>query len=209
MKICIGVISHTCLSLKSSQALQSRGYKGKLLVSLVGVRGFDGQSSGANLTYTLSPPDWGEVIPADEVSSQYRHDISYSCSSSLICCIADLTFQTKGSVAGHLLVNRDVALSLCLEVPVTVAPVVENDQLLVIEKEVENPEAEGIVVPSVALYNADFDCKELPEQGYMQLELIGKSESQKYSDVRFDIKVCFHSVSETHHTLVHALTPLN
>lgn len=87
-----------------------------------------------------------------------------------------------------------MALSLCLEVPVTVAPVVENDQLLVIEKEVEDPEAEVIVVPSVASYRADFDCKELPEQGYMQLELIGKSESQIYSDVRFDIKVCFHSI---------------
>ena len=100
-------------------------------------------------------------------------------------------------------------LSLCLEIPVTVAPVVENEELLVIEKDVNEPAADEVVVPSVASYQADFDCKELPEQGYMQTELIGKSESQKYSDVRFDIKVCFHSVSETHHTLVHALTPLN
>ena len=83
-----------------------------------------------------------------------------------------------------------MVLSLCLEIPVAVAPVVENEQLLVIEKEIEESEADGIVIPSVASYQADFDCKELPEQGYMQLELIGKSESQKYSDVRFDIKVC-------------------
>jgi hypothetical protein len=81
----MGNISHLPCCLNLSKALQSRGFKGKLLVSLVGVRGFDGQSSGANLTYTLSPPDWGEVIPADEVCSQHRHDIYLSCSSRLIC----------------------------------------------------------------------------------------------------------------------------
>jgi hypothetical protein len=80
----MGNISHLPFCLYLFKALQSRGYKGKLLVSLVGVRGFDGQSSGANLTYTLSPPDWGEAIPADEVSNQHSHYVSYSCCGSLI-----------------------------------------------------------------------------------------------------------------------------
>lgn len=51
-----------------TQGFRARGFAGKLYVSLVGVRGFDGQSSGASLTYTLTPLDYGESLPADEVS---------------------------------------------------------------------------------------------------------------------------------------------
>jgi hypothetical protein len=50
------------------QGFRARGFAGKLYVSLVGVRGFDGQSSGASLTYTLTPLDYGESLPADEVA---------------------------------------------------------------------------------------------------------------------------------------------
>lgn len=98
--------------------------------------------------------------------------------------------QLKGGVAGHLLISRDVVLSLCLEVPMNA-----NPQL----SEVPPPLEEGEELPekgpdataasTTASYYAEFDCKELPNEGYMQLELIGKNEGQIYADLKFVIKV--------------------
>jgi hypothetical protein len=50
--------------------LKSRGFIGKLVVTLVGVKGLDIQTCGENLNlnYTLSPPDFGEFAVADKVN---------------------------------------------------------------------------------------------------------------------------------------------
>ena len=74
-------------------------------------------------------------------------------------------------------------LSLCLDVPIG-------------SSTLSREPVEGIDEPVVdadlstnTMYYAEFDCKELPEEGYMQLELIGKNEGQLYADLKFVIKV--------------------
>ena len=73
-------------------------------------------------------------------------------------------------------------LSITLEVPIGSATLAQVDIT-------EEPADEPPVAPTSVPYYAEFDCRELPEEGYMQLELIGKSEGQMYSDLKFVIKV--------------------
>lgn len=91
--------------------------------------------------------------------------------------------QTKDSIDGHLLISRDVVLSLCLDVPIGSSTLSEE-----IIESVDEPVVDASVATTVSYY-AEFDCKELPEEGYMQLELIGKNEGQLYADLKFVIKV--------------------
>jgi hypothetical protein len=58
-------------------------------------------------------------------------------------------------------------------------------------EEVSGKVLDAAPVPSTASYFAEFDCKELPDEGYMQLELIGKNEGQIHADLKFVIKVIF------------------
>ena len=84
-------------------------------------------------------------------------------------------------------------LSLCLTVPMTASlPVMETPDSLDAEIVEEEPTEKTDEAPAMttASYYAEFDCKELPEEGYMQLELIGKNEGQIHADLKFVIKVC-------------------
>eukprot|EP00596_Hydrurales_sp_CCMP1899_P000002 CAMPEP_0119043310 /NCGR_PEP_ID=MMETSP1177-20130426/20685_1 /TAXON_ID=2985 /ORGANISM="Ochromonas sp, Strain CCMP1899" /LENGTH=230 /DNA_ID=CAMNT_0007011155 /DNA_START=256 /DNA_END=948 /DNA_ORIENTATION=+ len=118
------------------------------------------------MNYTLSPPDFGEFAVAD---------------------------KAKGSAEGYLLISKDVVLSICLKIPgesaiaEEILPTTIDESGDAIEK---NEEVVG-ALPSDVAYYAEFDCKELPEEGYMQLELIGKNEGQLYKDLQFVIKVTY------------------
>lgn len=84
-------------------------------------------------------------------------------------------------------------LSLCLTVPMTESlAVVETPPSLdaeIIPEELKEKTDDAATTTTTSYY-AEFDCKELPEEGYMQLELIGKNEGQIYADLKFVIKVC-------------------
>lgn len=75
-----------------------------------------------------------------------------------------------------------MVLSLCLAVPIESATLSQEPV------ELEEPAADADQSTNISYY-AEFDCKELPEEGYMQLELIGKNEGQLYADLKFVIKV--------------------
>lgn len=102
-----------------------------------------------------------------------------------------LSSQAKSSSEGYLLISKDVVLSICLEIPGESAVADEVLPATTDDSEDMTEKNEGIVgtIPSVVAYYAEFDCKELPEEGYMQLELIGKNEGQVYKDLQFVIKV--------------------
>lgn len=152
-----------------------------MYVSLIGVRGFDGHSSGASLNYTLSPANYGEAAPADQVN------ITLSLFPLLLFKASKLidvnVSQTKDSIDGHLLISRDVVLSLCLDVPLGSS--IKSEEIV---ESVDEPVEDANQAMTVSYY-AEFDCRELPEEGYMQLELIGKNEGQLYADLKFVIKV--------------------
>jgi hypothetical protein len=91
-----------------------------------------------------------------------------------------------------LLISRDVVLSLCLDVPMEANPQLYEAPPQVEEgEEVPGKGPDAAPVPTTASYYAEFDCKELPDEGYMQLELIGKNEGQIHADLKFVIKVIF------------------
>ena len=91
-----------------------------------------------------------------------------------------------------MLISRDVVLSLCLDVPMSANPqLYEVPPQVVVDEEV----SDASPVSTTASYYAEFDCKELPDEGYMQLELIGKNEGQIHADLKFVIKVILRSTS--------------
>lgn len=82
-------------------------------------------------------------------------------------------------------------LSICLKIPgeSAIAEEILPATSDVSEEVTEKNEEAVSALPSDVAYYAEFDCKELPEEGYMQLELIGKNEGQLYKDLQFVIKV--------------------
>ena len=85
-----------------------------------------------------------------------------------------------------------MVLSLCLDVPMSANPqLYEVPPQVVVDEEV----SDASPVSTTASYYAEFDCKELPDEGYMQLELIGKNEGQIHADLKFVIKVILRSTS--------------
>ena len=83
-------------------------------------------------------------------------------------------------------------LSLCLDVPIGSST--KSEEIIdLAEKAVEDSNRAMTVS-----YYAEFDCRELPEEGYMQLELIGKNEGQLYADLKFVIKVILRLICVVH-----------